>query len=265
MYKPGFSPLAGLSLCGVKKAMAVKKDTSSPAFYALQEGSWRDYINLLHPPYTAWHLSYVILGAATAPHVYVDRTMGTLLAFFLAVGLCSHALDEFHHRPLHTHISNGWLWGIASISMAGALTLGVIAMLAFNLFTIFFLVFGLFSVIVYCLELFKGRFHSDLFFGLAWGAFPALTGYWANAEQLTIQAFIISLACLVLSLAQRTLSKQVRDLRRRATSTLGHIEFTDGRIENITTPYLLRVPEQALRFLSISVVLLALGFLAARL
>jgi hypothetical protein len=264
MYKPGFFPWAELSLCGVKKPMAVK-ETSRPAFYALREGSWRDYITLLHPPYTAWHLSYVLLGAAAAPIVHLDRTGGTVLAFFLAVGLGSHALDEFHHRPLHTHISDLSLLGIAFVSIAGALALGVIATLTLNLLTIFFLVFGLFSVVAYSLELFQGKFHSDLFFGLAWGAFPALTGYWANAEQLTIQALIVSLACLLLSLAQRTLSKQARELRRRTITTQGHIEFTDGRIDTINTTYLLYVPEKALRFLSVSIVLLALGWLIARL
>jgi hypothetical protein len=243
----------------------VLKNKFRPAFYALQEGSWRDYITLLHPPYTLWHLSYVVLGSAAAPHVSLTRTSGTVLAFFLAVGLGAHALDEFHHRPLHTQISNGWLLGITSVSLAGALAIGVIATLTINFWTIPFLIFGVFSIIAYNLELCNGRFHSDLYFGLAWGAFPALTGYWANSGNLTAQAFLISLACLLLSLAQRTLSKQVRELRRKTISIQGHIEFTDGRVENITTPYLLYFPEKALRFLSISVVLLAAGWLVARL
>ena len=38
-----------------------------PAFYALATGGWRDYVTLLHPPYTLWHLSYVAIGAALAP------------------------------------------------------------------------------------------------------------------------------------------------------------------------------------------------------
>ena len=40
------------------------------AFYALEPGGWRDYVTLLHPPYTLWHLSYVAIGArARARHV----------------------------------------------------------------------------------------------------------------------------------------------------------------------------------------------------
>src|SRR5262249_47824763 len=44
-----------------------------PAFYALRPGGWRDLVTVLHPPYTAWHLSYVALGAAAAPAVHADR------------------------------------------------------------------------------------------------------------------------------------------------------------------------------------------------
>ena len=40
-----------------------------PAFYALAPGGWRDWWTLLHPPYTAWHLSYVVIGASLAPDV----------------------------------------------------------------------------------------------------------------------------------------------------------------------------------------------------
>ena len=38
----------------------------APAFYALGAGGARDYVTLLHPPYTAWHLSYVVVGACLA-------------------------------------------------------------------------------------------------------------------------------------------------------------------------------------------------------
>ena len=67
---------------------------SRPAFYALAPGGWRDYVTLLHPPYTLWHLSYAAIGAALAPHLEVDRLVATLAAFFLAVGIGAHALDE---------------------------------------------------------------------------------------------------------------------------------------------------------------------------
>ena len=62
---------------------------------------------LLHPPYTLWHLSYVAIGATLAPRFDGGRLVATLLAFFLAVGVCAHALDELHGRPLRTTIPAG--------------------------------------------------------------------------------------------------------------------------------------------------------------
>jgi len=70
-----------------------------PAFYALSPGGWRDYVTLLHPPYTLWHLSYVAIGAGLAPHLEARRLLVALAAFFLAVGIGAHALDELKGLP----------------------------------------------------------------------------------------------------------------------------------------------------------------------
>ena len=85
-----------------------------PAFYALAPGGWRDWVTLLHPPYTAWHLSYVVIGAALAPELLISRLLLALAAFFLAVGLGAHALDELNGRPLGTRLSDRTLAGVAS-------------------------------------------------------------------------------------------------------------------------------------------------------
>ncbi len=235
-----------------------------PAFYAMSAGGWRDYVTLLHPPYTIWHLSYVVLGAAATPSVHLDRVAGVALAFFLAVGLGAHALDEIQGRPLRTRISSGSLLGIAIVSLIGALTLGVVAAFSIRLWVIPIILFGEIAVVAYNLELFRGRFHTDIWFGITWGAFPALTGYWVNAEGLDFAVLPLCFACLMLSLAQRTLSKQVRVLRRQAEKADGRIEFREGRVEKITIPYLLAVPEKALQLMSYSIALLALGWLFVR-
>ena len=236
-----------------------------PAFYSLPSGAWRDYVSLLHFPYTSWHLSYVILGAAAAPTLHLDRVGGLILAFFLAVGLGAHALDEFRSRPLATRISDVRIMSIALFSLSGALAIGVVASVTISLWAVPFVLFGGFIVVAYNLEWWSGRFHSDLWFGLAWGAFPALVGYWANAERLDLQSLLIAAACFALSLAQRTLSKEARRLRRDAQEVTGRIVFQDGRSEEITISSLLATPEVALRLMSFSIALLAMGWLIARL
>src|SRR5207302_11517449 len=97
-----------------------------PAFYALRSGGWRDLVTLLHPPYSAWHLSYVALGAAAAPHIHADRLGAALGAFFLAVGISAHALDELRGRPLQTKLSRRSLIVLATVGLLGAVGIGAL-------------------------------------------------------------------------------------------------------------------------------------------
>src|SRR5438045_1279537 len=99
----------------------------APAFYALEGGGWRDYWTLLHPPYTLWHLSYVLLGAALAPMPDPRIVAGALIAFSLAVGVEAHSFDELQGRPLGTQIPSAVLVALGSLGLTGAVGLGVLA------------------------------------------------------------------------------------------------------------------------------------------
>ena len=240
------------------------KTEMRPAFYALGPGAWREYVTLLHFPFTVWHLSYVVLGAAVAPVLQLDRLGWTCLAFFLGVGLAAHALDELHGRPLRSRIPNGVLLAIAGASLAAAMLIGAYASLVIGMWTVPFVLFGGVMVLAYNLEWSSGRLHSGLWFGLAWGAFPALAGYWANAARLDLEAFLIAGACFVLSLAQRVLSRRVKSVRRNAHAVSGRIDFSDGRTEQVSAGYLISAPEAALKLTGAAVALLAAGTLVAR-
>jgi hypothetical protein len=187
-----------------------------PAFYALTAGGWRDYVTLLHPPYTLWHLSYVAIGAALAPHMKWGLLGWTTLAFLLAMGIGAHALDELNGRPLRTAIPAPVLVGLAAVSIAAACAIGVVAAAGTTWWLLLFIVFGAFIAVAYNLELFGGAFHSDRWFAASWGAFPVLTAYFAAAERLRGEAFAAAAFALLMSLAQRTLSSEVRFARRSA-------------------------------------------------
>jgi hypothetical protein len=234
---------------------------SRPAFYALERGGWRDYVTLLHLPYTAWHLSYVAIGCALAPVLHADRLLAALAAFFLALGVAAHALDELRGRPLGTEIPRTVLVGLAVVSLAGAVAIGIAAAIAWTPWLLAFVAPGAFLVPAYNLELFGGRFHSDLWFGIAWGAFPVLTGYFVMAERTTVEAVLAAVAALFLSLAQRHLSTQVRTVRRRVRDVTGTISYQDGDDEPVTADTLLRTPELALRALTLATVTLAAALL----
>jgi hypothetical protein len=220
-----------------------------PAFYALRPGGWRDYVTLLHPPYTAWHLGYVAIGAALAPELHTDRLLAALAAFLLALGIGAHALDELQGRPLRTQIPTGVLWALALGSVAGAVAIGAVSALAWTPWLLVFVAAGAFLVFAYNLELFGGVFHTDLWFALAWGAFPLLTGYFVMAEELRLEAGLAAGFAVATSLAQRALSTQVRGVRR-------------GRIEE--PPAGIAPLERALRAMTFGVIALAAALLALR-
>src|ERR1700690_2116104 len=169
-----------------------------PAFYALGRGLPGDLLTLLHPPYTAWHLSYFAIGAAIAPHLYVNRLLWGLAAFGLAVGIAAHALDELHDRPLRTGLSDRTLIALTGVSLFGALAIGVAGVLTVSSALAPFVVAGTLFLLAYNLELFGGRLHSDLWFAVGWGAFPALTGYFVEAERITAAGLLVAGGCLVL-------------------------------------------------------------------
>jgi hypothetical protein len=233
-----------------------------PAFYALSPGGWRDYVTLLHPPYTAWHLSYVVIGAALAPVLIASRLVPTLVAFFLAVGIAAHALDELHGHPLRTRISDPTLMTLAAVSLAGATAIGIYGVVEIDPWIAAFIVVGLVGVVGYNAELFG--LHGDWQFALLWGGFPVLTGYFACAETLDEVAIAAAAFATLLSLAQRRLSTQVRDVRRRVDRVSGTVERNDGTTEPVTVETLIGAEERALRLLAASTVLLAAALVIMR-
>ena len=191
-------------------------EVARPAFYALRSGGWRDYVTLLHPPYTLWHLSYAAMGAAIAPRMHWDVLGWTVLAFFLAMGIGAHALDESKGRPLRTRIPDRVLYGLAAGSIAGACVIGVHVAIGTTWWLLAFVAFGAFIVVAYNLELFGGLLHTPVWFAAAWGAFPALTAYFAAARMIRGEAVLVAAFAFVTSLAQQRLSADVRLARRSA-------------------------------------------------
>jgi hypothetical protein len=236
-----------------------------PAFYAASPGRLRDWWTLLHPPYTAWHLGYVVIGACLAPKVQVVNLLAAVGAFFAAVGCAAHALDELHGRPLRTLIPAPALVAVAVIGLAVAVGLGAYGIERVGWTLAPFLVVGPLIVVGYNYELFGGVIHTDLGFGLGWGAFPVLVGYVGQAGTLAWAPVIAAGGAVALSTAQRSLSTPARLVRRRSQSVEGWIHLRDGSAVRLDAMTVLRPIEVALRTMSWAVVLLAASLAVARL
>ena len=223
------------------------------AYYALRPGGWRDYVTLLHPPYTLWNLSYVVIGAALAPDWRPLRLGAGLVAFFLGLGIGAHALDELHDRPLGTRNPDRMLWALAGGSLAGAVGIGIAAAVAWTPWLAVFVAVGGFIACAYNLELFGGRFHGDAWLVIPWAGLPVLAAYLAAAGNLTWQALAAAAFACLLILAQRRLSTPVRHVRRRLPE-----------VDDAARAELVRGAEDALRAMAAAVVCLAVALVILR-
>jgi len=240
-----------------------------PAFYALRPGGWRDLITVLHPPYTAWNLANVCFGAAAAAQIHTDRFVATLVAFFLAVGVSAHTLDELNGRPLKTLLSDRTLIGLAAVSLAGAIGIGIAGCIVVSATLIPFVLAGGFFVVAYNLELFGGRFHNAFWLAFAWAAFPALTSWWVNtlsfgSLKVDVAGILVAAGCFGLVSVQRTLSTPVRRLRRKTVSVSGEQRLDDGTVIPLTADEISGPLDASLRGLSWAVVVLSIGLVVIR-
>jgi hypothetical protein len=241
-----------------------------PAYYARRGGLFADCWTLLHPPYTLWHLSYAVLGAALAPHVSATPLLLTVLAFFLAVGIAAHALDERSGHPLGTGFGDGALVAMAAGALLIAVLLGGYGAFWWdgaNWPLAVAIPLGAVLVVGYNLELAGGRLHNDLTFTLGWGGFPVVVGYVAQAPGPDVTGGLTTAvaagAAVALTYAQRRLSTPARDLRRRTTAVVGGLHSADGKVVPLDRTALLAPLEGALRALSWGVPLVAAAVLLA--
>ena len=266
---------AGVVMTGVKDGATEQRVSVAPsgkrpsvapvprgaAFYALRPGGIRDYWTLLHPPYTLWHLSYVLLGAALAPMPDPRVVAGALLAFFLAVGVASHSFDELQGRPLGTQIPSGVLVALGTLALGGAVALGAVAAAQIGLWFLVLVALGAALVISYGLEI--PIVHSDVGFALAWGGFPVVASAAANGAPL-VATIAAAVGASLVSLAQRRLSTPVRRIRRKAADVRGSVRYRDGTVEPIDAARLISAPESALRLLWLALAAISIGTLLAR-
>jgi hypothetical protein len=248
--------------------MADRRSATAAAFYAREGGVVSQWWTVLHPPYTLWHLSYVAIGAALAPELSWATLAVTIAAFFLAVGVAAHALDELNGRPLGTAIGSRTLVIVAALSLTGAVLLGIALLRVAGAPLIPCIAVGVILVLGYNLELFGGHLHTDLAFAAAWGGFPVLVGFLAQAPPLAkpvaLGALSMAIAATGLSYAQRCLSTPVRLLRRRVATVDGAMTMSDGTQRALDRPALVAPLEAALKTLSLTMPILAIALLLAR-
>jgi hypothetical protein len=216
-------------------------------------------VSLLHVPYTIWHLSYAPIGAALAPDLDWLVLGGTLTAFAVGLGIGAHALDEVKGRPLGTGLSDRVLWAMGLGAMGVSLAIAIVGAFVVSPWVILWAIVGILLAVGYALE--WPVLHTDLGFGLAWGSFPLLVGFWAQTQTFTAAVLAMAVMACLLSLAQRALSTPARFVRRKteeASAVFDEDRAWDRR-------ELLATWERPLRLLTWTIVALAVGLLLSHL
>lgn len=239
-----------------------------PAFYAqpsfLRRRRLREWWTVLHPPYTMLHLSLVTVGACLVGPVNAVRLVITVVAFFLAVGLGAHSLDELHGHPLKTSIPDRHLATASFIGIGGAVALGIVGMVLVSAYLACFIAVGVVIAVGYNLELFHGRLHNATVLVVGWGAFPVLTAYFAQHATLNLAALAAATFGAFVTRLQRLLSTPARDLRRRTVRVEGVLVRNDGTMRELDKRALLEPLEASLKTLCWSGVAIAVALLCVR-
>jgi hypothetical protein len=226
--------------------------------------------NVLHLPYTLWHLSYVALGAALGEALRWDVLGWGLLAFFLGLGVAAHALDLLRGDPLALRLPESHLQvvGVASLLLAGLVGSLNIYWGDVDWWLGWLIVAGIVVALGYNLE--WPGFHGDLQFALFWGVFPFATGYLAMGGGPVAMAILGGSFCFLASWAQRVLSFRARYLRRRVAKVSLSLwertgsEGTASYLPDNPALWLLRPLDRALMLMSFAMPALAGGLLLWR-
>ena len=130
------------------------------------------------------------------------------------MGVAAHALDELKGRPLRTRIPDRVLVALGVVSLAAAVAIGVGAALAWGYGLLAFIVVG---AVARAGVQPRARLPQRHRLRARWGAFPALTGYFVEAQTLRLEA--IAAAIYAFALEPRAASALDAGAPRPARST----------------------------------------------
>ncbi len=234
-----------------------------PSWYSSEgKGKMADLLNLLHPPYTTWHLSYVLLGIALSPTIFPVRSAAALIAFLLGLGIGAHALDETMGNPLNTKLSKTALYAIGFSALAIAVSIGLYYVITLSILLLPIIIVESFFAVTYNLEMFHRRFHSTLVFALSWGSIPFLTGYFVNTLAIGPAIVLMSFAVALLTYVQKTLSTQARFIRRKIMA-VDALRLSSGAHVPISSAELISPAEKSLKALTVMIFVVSIALILA--
>ena len=189
-----------------------------PTWYAGGDSRLGEVWTMLHPPYTLMVLSFVIVGAALSPSLSFSVLLVTLLAYFLGLGVGAHFLDQLPGMGSRyvQHWPPSALWAIGLGSLGAGAGLGVLgAVVLHEPYLLVLIAFEAVVAVGYPLApIFRGVFHRDSVFAIAWGSLPCLTSYYAQAGSISAAAMLAAGSIGAVAVVEIRVSRASR--RRRS-------------------------------------------------
>jgi hypothetical protein len=227
------------------------------------------WFNVLHWPYTLWHLSYVAIGAGLAPVLSWPLLGWTLLAFFLGMGIAAHCYDLLKGDPLRLSLPKTHLFLVGYAALLAAMAIGVWQVTGGNvpIWLVIAIPVGFVLAMGYGLE--WPILHGDWQFAAWWAVFPFLVGHFAQGLAFNPAIMPMGMFLFLTALVQRVLSTRARYLRRNVEGDLAIMTsfsdclMVDGQAAGKS--WVLKPLDRALTWLSGAMVLLALATLSSHL
>jgi hypothetical protein len=234
-----------------------------PVWYAGSDNALGELWTMLHLPYTSMVLSFVVVGAALAPRISWILLGGTLLAYFLGLGIGSHFLDQLPGMGSRyvRHWPDGALWFGGFLSLGVAVAIGVVGAIWFVGISLLLLV-GVQATCAVGYPLarwFGGALHRDSVFAVSWGSLPFLTSYYAQAGTIDLVSILVAITFGAVAVLEIRLSRASRRLRAQARSDL-----PSPPIKTVNPSPSFQRFDRALQILSLLTVLVGFGLFASR-
>jgi hypothetical protein len=177
---------------------------------------FRIAVGILFLPYTAMCISFTILGALLAPYMHWDRLIAMVIIYFFALGIGAHFADNLgsRKRPWGKNFGTNTSWRILIFSLAVAYGIGIYYIIFFvPLLSVIAILEG-FLLFAYNFEKFKGYFHTDFWFVIAWGAVPVFAGYVMQTNSIAPIPILAAVIAGFISYVEISLSRPYKILRR---------------------------------------------------
>jgi voltage-gated potassium channel Kch len=212
-------------------------------------------VGLLFLPYTGMVLSFAVMGSLLAGRISYERVLAIVVIYFFGLGIAAHALDALGSKgmkPWGTVFTKVQLWMIAGLALAVAYGVAAYYMVRYAPALWAVAIVEGFFVFAYNLEWFAGRFHTDAWFAVSWGALPVLAGYVMQTNTMSLAALVVALSMGLFALLEIKTSRPYKELKRR------------GLALGVDERALLQRYEALLKCVSLGVIFLCAGLLLAR-